>query len=254
MYTLSADYMISKRTKISVEMALSNYDVNLFSSIGKENDVGYAMHTGFVNSSPLKHNDTTGWISTTSLNYEYVQKNFTPIERYRPVEFTRDWNVTSTDTADENIATFQTGLSNKKYGNVTYELGSYTKGDLYNGLHNQLNTNLTWDKFHLLTSGSYLTTDDQQSQSKTQYYKHMEDLSKTFGRFTLGVRDEEEHDEFLKAGTDSLYGNSFAYKAYTGYIGYIDSSKNSFRVDFKQRTRLCDRSTSDSGRNPGTTL
>ncbi len=234
MATLGADYQLSKNNKVSVEMALSDYDANLLSSKDKENDVGYAMKGTFLNTTLLNPADTNGWKSSSTFNYEYVQRNFTPIERYRPVEFDRDWNITATTPDDENLASLETMLSRKSVGNISYSLHSFRRGNDYNALDNMLGTNLTWNKFHLLANGSYLNTQD--TTSKTQYYKHLEDLSRTIGKFLVGARDEEEHNSFYKPASDSLYANSFAFKQYSAYIGYVDSSKNSFRLDYKQRT------------------
>src|SRR6185436_6439499 len=46
--TLGADYKLSNNSIATVEGALSNYNINLFSKLDKRNDVGYAVNAGVL--------------------------------------------------------------------------------------------------------------------------------------------------------------------------------------------------------------
>ncbi|MCH5689516.1 hypothetical protein LWM68_37965 [Niabella sp. W65] len=59
------------------------------SSLNDNDDNGYAAKLNLVNSFLLKEKNKLRLIS--SLDYEYVQQKFQPLERLRDVEFTRDW-------------------------------------------------------------------------------------------------------------------------------------------------------------------
>jgi hypothetical protein len=72
-----------KNTKITVELAQSNLNRNLFSNIDKQNDKGYGAKIIINN----KTNLTKTWLWQNQLNYEWVDQNFRYVERYRNVEF-----------------------------------------------------------------------------------------------------------------------------------------------------------------------
>ncbi|HKR06360.1 MAG TPA: hypothetical protein VJY62_17125, partial [Bacteroidia bacterium] len=99
--TLGADYKISNNSIATVEGALSNYDVNLFSKFDKRNDVGYAVNAGVLKTFNLNADTIKGWKFNSGIKYEHVDKHFVPIETFRPVEFNRDWNLTNL-AIDEN--------------------------------------------------------------------------------------------------------------------------------------------------------
>ena len=104
MVTLASDVQLSAYNKAGVELALTNYDVNLFSTKNKSDDDGYATKVYYQNIAPLSGDTLKGWRLTSTLNYEYVQRDFKSVERYRNVEFERDWNLgTTTIYNDENI-------------------------------------------------------------------------------------------------------------------------------------------------------
>ena len=91
---------------------MSKNDINTFSRYEKANDAGFAGKLSLDNKIPLSPhfkggNDSVvgdSWNLLTNVNYEYEQKNFTAIERFRNVEFERDWNRGNTaTTTDQNI-------------------------------------------------------------------------------------------------------------------------------------------------------
>ena len=70
----------------------------------KANDAGYAVNMKYQNLAPLSHDTLNGWLLSNQLSYEYSGKNFRPVERYRNVEFERDWNLgTATIINDEPL-------------------------------------------------------------------------------------------------------------------------------------------------------
>ena len=98
MYTLSGDFHLSKNTNLNIEIALSNTDINTFSSKDKKDDVGYALKASLDNKFHLSKKENNKWIMLLDISHEWAYKNFSPIENYRPVEFNRDFNL-NTQTA-----------------------------------------------------------------------------------------------------------------------------------------------------------
>ncbi len=234
MFALSTEYSISKRTKASVEFALSNNDINLFSSLGSSDDIGYALKAHVINTLPLNKKDSAGWSLISEVSHEYIDKFFSPIERYRDVEFERDWNLAQIrENTEENISTIKLSLSDKKNNYTSYQFRSFFAGSQYNGLQNILNGNLQKKGFLLTFNGSFLTSQDLINSS--QFIRSNADLSKKFKWLIVGAKEEQEHNTFYKLNTDTLQKNSFSYHELEGYISNPDTAKNKYTVFYKKR-------------------
>src|SRR5690606_21533228 len=94
MVTLGADHRFSARAKAWAEVALSDQDRNTFSSAQDADNMGMAVRAGASQAIPVSRSDTTVKLVLSTDN-EWRSRNFTPVERYRPVEFDRDWNLAS---------------------------------------------------------------------------------------------------------------------------------------------------------------
>lgn len=109
--TIGNDWQLDARNRITLEGAFSRNDINLFSRLDKANDDGYATRITFNNQTPLSADTARGWRLDNMVSYEYVARDFKPPDRFRPVEFTRDWNTASvTQPQDEHLAGLQSTL------------------------------------------------------------------------------------------------------------------------------------------------
>ena len=70
MVTLGANYSFSKNTKLGFEGALTNKDLNTFSSLDAGDNVGYGLEGHWTTNKPLSK-DTNGWVLTNKINAEY---------------------------------------------------------------------------------------------------------------------------------------------------------------------------------------
>src|SRR4029079_15718736 len=131
---LGIDYSVTKSTLLKTEVAMSNYDPNTFSKLSNGDHKGFAAKTQLNNTTLLKAKNQLQLIS--SLDYEYVQDKFKPLERLRTVEFSRDWGLPLTNIpvpVTENIIRASTGLKNNKGHSFNYKFTNYTRGDSYEG-------------------------------------------------------------------------------------------------------------------------
>jgi hypothetical protein len=232
--TVGADYKIDKNTTVTADLARSNYNINTLSTIGKNNDVGVA---GKFTLSNLKDLNVRGLQLTTHLGYEYVQRNFTPIEPLRNVEFTRDWGLTlATNPASEKIYTASFLLTDKKLNSLKYEIDRYERSDGFTGMRNSLIHRQTIDSFHLMDQIS-LTTSDSNSFSG-RYFRPSIDLSRQIPflkHYTLGASYSLEDNENLDKKVDTLTATSFRYDTWAVYLRSPERSRNHWGMSYAVR-------------------
>ena len=234
MVTLSADYQIAKKTIASVELALTNNDLNTFSSKNKEDNLGYAGKFRIENTFQINKNDSNKWMITSGLQHEWVNKLFNPIERYRDVEFERNWNLSNIKISEvENISGLNFNLANSKTGNITYQAKSFYKGNKYNALQNVLSGDLSKYGFRLNFIGSYLAS--KSLINTTEYYKQKVSLSKKIKFLIIGAKEEQERNNIKDLNRDSLQTSSFAFDEYEAFITSADTVLNKYSLNYKKR-------------------
>jgi hypothetical protein len=236
MATFGVDYVFNANTKLSVETAVSKNDLNTFSSANSNDDVGYGVKMNLDNVKPLhseEQKDTTSGPLTliSNVNYEYVQKYFSPIQRFRSIEFERDWNrpivVTTTTVTpvlnDQHIAGAGFGLAKKGLGEIGYKINTFMEGSFYNANKHLINLNLKQNGHNINYNGSLLSS---KSITNTNFYRHKSDISQRVLKMVVGVKDEFERNKFKLKGSDSLQLNSYQFWEWQAYTQNYDTTKN----------------------------
>jgi hypothetical protein len=235
--TLGADYAAGKHTSISAELAKSHYDVNTLSSIDKGNDDGYAAKFQIKNATAIGA-AAKGMLLSTNLGYEYVQANFQPLERLRPVEFTRDWGLgLAVAPADERIYTGSMQLSDKKFNSLKYEVARYDRGDGFTGIRNVLTQKQEIKGWHVNDQLS-LTTSDSTGFSG-RYWRPSIDISKKLSilkNYTLGASYSLEDNENRDKVQDTLSSTSYEFQTYEAYLKSPEKNPNHWGMDLSSRT------------------
>ncbi|MBA3971249.1 MAG: hypothetical protein H0X46_03755, partial [Bacteroidetes bacterium] len=244
MITAGADYLFNRYTKLSIEGALSKNDINTFSSANSNDDAGVGLKMNFDNAKPLTRDpaDSNSVLTLlTNVNYEFTQRYFSPIERYRSIEFERDWNRPSVlQSADQHIVGASVGLAKKGTGNIGYRFNTFLEADKYNGNKHNAQINLSKKGFTVLYDGSLLNS---ASTTNTNFYRHKSGISQRIKWFTVGLKDELEQNKFALAKKDSLLSNSYQFWEWQAYLQNADTTKNRFGINYKQRTDFAVRDT-----------
>jgi hypothetical protein len=232
LYTLGADYAFSKNTSLSTEMAVSDLNQNLFSEKDKRDDKGVALKLDFSTISDLQKKDNP-WKLNTAVHYEQLDRNFRPLERFRPAEFERDWNLQNLKTEREMLSGLSFNFLRKNTGNINYQLRTLIRKNVYQGFLNSINTSLGYGKYSFTGNASQLNTSS--TDFRSSYTRHAGNLSRTFGRLILGVKEEQEINRFSRHSSDTLEKNSFMFYTWQGYITNPDTSRNKFQINYIQR-------------------
>ena len=250
MITGGVDYAFSAHSKLSAEAAVSNNNVNTFSSAKSKDDIGYGFKINFDNAkslgkgkaenkqsvnSEIRKDTAFGPLTLlTNLNYEYVQKYFSPIERYRSIEFERDWNrENNLITEDQHILGASLQLIKKGAGSIGYKFNALLEGSSYNAYRQSANFNIKQKGFNVNYDGSLLSS---ASIVNTKFYRHNSGISQKVKWLTIGFKDEFEQNKFTSKNKDSLLSNSYQFWEWQGFIQNSDTAKYRYGLNYKKRT------------------
>ena len=233
MFTFGAEYKLNENTKTNFELAYSNYDVNTFSQNGNSDNGTYAFKGGIENTRHLKGFSDKPWSMNTFFNYEQLNKNFSYIERFRSIEFERDWNILNKKI---NPAQFLTssgmGFSKKEIANVNYEIQTFNADKDYRGIKNNINGSVNKNRYEFTANASYLVNQGQSDNSR--FFRQKATLKKKLPIVTLGLWQDQEINR-NQIGSDSLLANSYQYMEWEAYISNPDSFVNQFNLSYRQR-------------------
>lgn len=235
MYTIGTTYQIDSNKQLMAEGALSNYDPNLFSPIHNNAHLGFAGK--LIYQEKRKLSSTKPINIQTQINYEYVDQRFKAIERFRNVEFTRDWNITTSNvTANEHITTCNVKLNNGNLWFSEHQWSSYFRGNDFKG-------NQIYNEFNFQHQGyKFLIKNSAVLQRAATYYSNFLrptiELEKSFNKTvfaTIGAKYFIEHNPVKDIKTDSLLANSFSFNVLHTYIKSNPSKENQFNIQYTRR-------------------
>lgn len=201
MATVSLEHTLTEKQKIFIETAVSNNNKNLFSNKNKADDQGVALREkySFTIGNPNKK-----WGITGEQTYSLINKNFSAIERFRSVEFERDWNTTASEIGrDEHFVSISLQLKKDKI--VKSSIGSSFLNRIggYQGTKNDLSLNLNlWKGAKIEGAGSFVSAKDQLSSS--QFLRHKFALKQQVSFIEFKIWEQQENKLFKLNGSDSL--------------------------------------------------
>jgi hypothetical protein len=248
MWTVGGDYQLSKNTKISTEVALSNNDRNRFSSIGDSANFGLAVFSRLQNEFNLGKTDN--WRFKTDIKFEGTQRDFRSQNPYRSSEFTRDWNIplsipsqngstvgnlsqTPSQTSERFFnSTFQ--LSRKDWFSMTYDFNRFIRTYNYNGLKNAGRLDFKRKGWQILADVNQLNTEGV--VEKTNFSRPKMDISKTINdKYKIGFYGEREKNQRTDALADTFLRSSFYYDLARFYFEKQNTERSNFGVSYSQR-------------------
>lgn len=232
MGTIGGNINLGRNTILNTEFGITQNDINTFSDINSGDDAGYAFKFGVLQNIPLM--DTARTKLTTGVNYQFIEKNFSPVERFRKVEFSRDWNLNDAALyGNEHFLDYAINYSNTGKVNAGYNFELMKKNPGLMAYRNNLTSALSCNGFKFDFNGSLLNSSDQ--LNNTSYLRNTATLTKAIGFIKLGAREELENNQWKLKSNDSLLANSFSYLQWEVFAQNIDSSENTYSLNYKNR-------------------
>lgn len=239
MATIGLDIDVRENTHLKTEFALSHYDKNTFSKKDQNDDVGFAYLLSVNDLERFaSRKDTVPWLLESSLNLQFLHKNFTPFESFREVEFARQYNLASdySENRHEWMTQARIALSKRKMHLLQYDLNFYNRTGEVNALRNEFRSDDHWQTWRLQSGTSYLLSRDTVQRSR--YLVSQIQLSKQFRHLSFGIDNLLEHNLFKDATADTLRLNSYAFNEMNATLQSLESAKQQFLVGYKNRVEF----------------
>lgn len=232
--TFLGKYNPDEKTLVNFEVAMSNNDKNLFSSIDDANNQGIAFKTNIK-----KRLFTRNWTLDAFANYQFVQEDFRSVERLYNIEFNRDWNLNTTLLGNQSLLV--TGLNfdlfaKKETSNIglfTYQFEKLDYTQSYSGSRHTTSALFKLKNWTIENQGSFLNTDATtatsnfiRNQTRTKYH-----FGKNWVGGSIQIEDNQEKDKV----TNQFSALSQRFSEYGVFVGRGDSTKVFVELGYLQR-------------------
>lgn len=233
--TWGNDYQVSKNLLLSNEIAWSGFDKNTFSDLDAGDDNGYALRMAVTDKRSIGKDSLPLSVQTT-LSYEQVNRNFSPIERFRNVEFDRDWNLQNTGAGLQNeyLPRLHIVLKKSEQLQAAYLFTAFIRGKESSASQHHLQFQGTDPKNEIRYNGSLTNT--MALRAGAGFYRHKSRLSRKIGLIRVGYEDEFEQNLLRDRNTDTLQGNSYRFHDWQFFLMSADTVKRKFNLFYRIRT------------------
>ena len=232
MITVDVNYNPSDKTKFKSEFAFSDKNENLFSKIDNDNNKGLASKVNWEQNLIDKK-----WQLNSILDYEYIDKNFNTIERFRSVEFSRDWNINqSLNQLQQEQQYILGGFSFKKdtIGFINYTYENLKLGDDYKGNKHRLLANINYKNTKVSVDGSLLSNTD--TFEENSFYRWYSYAIHKFSKSWVGAKYNYENNQRGNKLNNNLKPISHKFSDMEVFFGLGDSTKVFAEIGYNYRT------------------
>lgn len=258
MTVLGMDWAPTATDTITLEGALNNDDLNTYSDKDQGDNIGLATLAGYkrkinlgkpqtvsyygLDSTLLRTEKVQQWYMLAGGTYEFVNRNFNPLDRYRPVEFNRSWNSNGKDSlrADQHLASGGFNLVWNQHGAVGYNLGYYqVAAGIYTGYMHNITSQYNHKGYKLDARISLLKSEALDEDSR--FIRPLITAEKTFYKlkgWRLGGYYEHDNNKRYAAGTANLLLTSFVFTDWRVYIANTMSDTAKYRTKVEYIRRL----------------
>ncbi|WP_019037672.1 hypothetical protein [Psychroflexus tropicus] len=226
---LNGVYSPSEKTTVQFEVAASNNDDNLFSSLDQGDNRGLA--TQLSANQTLYASKETQQLDVYA-NFNFIEDSYTSVERLYNVEFTRDWNLFN-PSGDQLF--LDTGLdfrSNlKSLAQYRFQRLAYTND--FEGQKHVVSVRQVQDKFKIDANASYLDSDSPLLSSKfaRANFSGIYDFDKLWS----GLRFDMEDNQEKLVETDEFTQNTQRFSSYEVFSGTGDSTNVYVEIGYRYR-------------------
>ena len=214
--TLLGGYNPSEKTNLNFEIALSNNDKNLYSSLDDTDNQGVAGKIEVAQRLFSGKYNLDGFG-----NFQFINRDFKTIERLFNIEFNRDWNL-NTPLGNQSLLISGLHLNLQQNGFVKYQLEKLDFSENFSGDRHLVEAFLKLKKTTISTNFSTLKSSSTTSEST--FLRNQSQIRHHFKKNWIGttLRFENNKEKLLPAET--FTNNSQRFLEYGAFVGRGDST------------------------------
>ncbi|MFH0761387.1 MAG: hypothetical protein V2A67_07775 [Bacteroidota bacterium] len=209
-FTAGMQQALGRRMSLGMEWAITRNDRNTFSAKDDQDNFGMGMKTNLLRKDYLKRDSTLALESY--LNYRFTGSRFDPVERYREIEFERDWNVTDATDRSEHLLESGFRLVSRDSLSALYRMQYLNRLGGNVGFRQLTEGRIIRKSWETGWNGSYLLSSD--SFRDTRFLRHTAYYRQQIGNVRLEVSENAENNRWQAAGTDTLMSNSAGFQEF----------------------------------------
>lgn len=217
---------------LKVEGAISRFDKNRISKLDDGDNSGNAQ---FISYSWLPEKKRGKVKPEFEVSYTRLSKNFNAIDRFRVIEFERDWNAQSGDTllADDHLAESIASLSKEDSWRLTYKGSIRKKGENVNGWQQSIGIQHKIGQFSFRHDGFLMS--NQRLVQKADWIRLNSEIA--FNRYTLvpGYQFQLDENQIRQRGSDSIIQSAMNFRSHTLFIRSKDTTRQIFNLSYSYR-------------------
>ncbi len=231
MFNMGTEIKLNNYETIFSQAALTNLDQNLYSDLDDSDNDGIGYYGGIR--SEGRESFISGYQWEGSVWMEYDTRDFSFIDRYRPIAYDRNWDIgdnimNKTDLLLSAQSSWKKDINNEIYLQTTHR----ERRDLMEGWWHIFRYNQEFGRF-LLRSAHSIRNNEQTQLVKSEWVQSRSDLSFRGGIFTPGYIFEV--DENTLATPDSVLNTRNHFKSHELYLVNGDSTSGQFRLSYLLR-------------------
>ncbi len=243
MATVGVSVQVDSSTTVFMDAARSRLDRNRFSPVTDQDGafrVGYVVQDRRLPAALARAGALRGYRLRSTMDYEYTGKRFAPIDRYRDIEFDRNWsNVSNTANVgaaavarEDNIFNFSVGASRDLNHSVNYRLSRRFRPGEVNGVQHWLDA--AQQVGNLQMRGSLFLLNSQAGRFSSNWARGEATGRYVGGRVVPGYAYRFDKNLVSSTRTDTIRSANY-FDEHDVFIQSRDSARTQFRLDYTYR-------------------
>ncbi len=232
---------LSKWSKVYTEVALSESDQNLFSELGEADDKGVALKSGYsLDGLPVSFSPTWHW--KAGAEYELANRNFTPVDRYRSIEYDRYWGLLAQQGygvqpvpygSDDHLFSVWGGLEKDVENKINYRFRNRHLPGLVQGWQQEIEAAKTIGIW--AGSVNLFLMQNQQPAQQVRWDRLQLDQYLNFKKLVPGYAYWQEHNTFMHPQQDSVLTSAQYFKEHRFYIRNPATAQSRYLLEYSLR-------------------
>ena len=253
MATAGATYQLDPTAAVFVDVASSQLQRNRF-AVGTE-DKGQAMRLGYT----VQDRALPAWAPAalrayrlrSALDYEYTAPKFAPIDRYRDIEFDRNWSAVSTANAtaatprEDNIFNFALGLTRDANHAINYRISRRYRPGEVSGVQQWLD--VAQQIGHLEVRGSLFYLNSQAGRFQSSWARGEASVRYGGGRLIPGYTYRFDKNKVISPRGDTIRSANY-FDEHTLSLQSPDTGRTRYSLSYalrRDRTPTADQNNLD---------